>query len=412
MTEASTGARAGAPSALQHTGGIARSTLILMAIACGLSVAGNYFAQPLVEAIRTDLGLGPTLAGLVVTAAQAGYALGLVFLVPLGDLLERRRLAVILTALTALLLAFTAASSNGMMLLVGTALTGLCSVAAQIVVPYAATLAAPEAKGKAVGTVMSGLLLGILLSRTAAGLLAEAGTWRTVYWINAVLMAIMALALWRALPSLRTPTSLSYAALLRSVATLLRTEPVLRIRCYLGFFSFAAFGVLWTAIGFLLATAPYNWTEAAIGLFGLVGAAGALMAISAGRLADRGHVHWVTGAGALLLALSWIPMAAGTTSLIALLIGVIVLDLAVQAVHISNQNVVYAIRPEARNRLNSAYMTSYFLGGAIGSAVTSSVRVTYGWGGVCAVGALVSVLAFLVWAADRVRARHGGLPAA
>ncbi|UQA90551.1 MFS transporter [Streptomyces halobius] len=376
-----------------------------MAIACGLAVAGNYFAQPLVDAIRTDLGLGPTLAALVVTAAQAGYAVGLVFLVPLGDLLERRKLAVSLTALSALLLAVTAVSQNGVMLLAGTALTGLFSVAAQVVVPYAATLAAPEAKGKAVGTVMSGLLLGILLSRTAAGLLAEAGTWRTVYWVNSILMAIMAVALWFALPSLRTPAGLSYPALLRSVASLLRTEPVLRIRCYLGFLAFAAFGVLWTALGFMLASDPYNWDEAAIGLFGFVGAAGALMAISGGRLADKGYVHQVGGFGTVLLALSWIPMALGKTSLIALLVGVIVLDLAVQAIHLSNQNIVFAIKPEARNRLNSAYMTFYFLGGTFGSASTSTVRVTYGWGGVCILGALVSLLAVVIWGADQVRSR-------
>nr|WP_258175158.1 MFS transporter [Actinopolyspora mortivallis] len=376
-----------------------------MAVACGLSVAGNYFAQPLVEAIRSDLGVSATVAALVVTAAQAGYALGLVFLVPLGDLLERRKLAVALTALTALLLAVTSAAWNGPMLLVGTTLTGLFSVAAQVVVPYAATLAAPEERGRAVGTVMSGLLLGILLSRTVAGFLAEVGTWRTVYWVNAILMALMAVTLWKVLPALRAPSGLRYPALLRSTATLLRTEPVLRLRCAMGFLAFAAFGVLWTALGFVLASPPYGWSEGAIGLFGLVGAAGAAMAISAGRLADRGYVHRVSGAGAALLALSWLPMAAGKSSLAALLIGVIVLDLAVQAVHISNQNIVYALRPEARNRLNSAYMTSYFLGGALGSAITSTVRVDYGWSGVCLLGAIVSVLGVLVWIVDRVRAR-------
>ncbi|TJZ42522.1 MFS transporter [Streptomyces piniterrae] len=389
---------------------LGRGTLLLMSVAAGLSVAGNYFAQPLLDTIGRDLHLAASTAALVVTVAQVGYGLGLLLLVPLGDLLERRRLAVTLTLATALFLTVTASAPNAVLLLTGTALTGLTSVAAQVVVPYAATLAAPAERGRTVGTVMTGLLLGILLARTAAGLLAELGGWRTVYWVNAALMLLMALLLRLRLPALRTTVGLRYPALLRSTLALFGQEPVLRWRAVLGALTFAGFSVLWTAMAFLLSGPGYGWQESTIGLLGLVGAAGSLSASTAGRLADRGLVHRVTGVAAFLLLGSWGLLATagggGAWSLAALLVGVIVLDLSVQAVHVSNQNVVYGVRPEARNRLNSAYMTSYFVGGAIGSALTSAVWVAAGWGGVCGVGAGLAAAVVGVWGAERVRARR------
>lgn len=396
--------------------GLGRGTLLLMSVATGLSVAGNYFAQPLLNVIGHDLHLSTSTAALVVTVAQVGYALGLLLLVPLGDLLERRRLAVTLTAATAVFLTVTASAPNAALLLTGTALTGLTSVAAMVVVPYAATLAAPAERGRTVGTVMTGLLLGILLARTAAGLLADVGSWRTVYWVNAALMLIMALLLRLKLPALRTPAGLRYPALLRSMLGLFVQEPVLRRRAALGALIFAGFSVLWTALAFLMSGPSYGWQESAIGLLGLVGAAGSLSASAAGRLADRGLVHHVTGAGAFLLLGSWGLLAAGGSgggwSLAALLAGVIVLDLSVQAVHISNQNMVFGVRPEARNRLNSVYMTSYFAGGAAGSALTSVVWGTAGWSGVCALGASLAAVTVLVWAADLLRRRAPGSAAA
>ncbi|MFJ8674125.1 MFS transporter [Streptomyces sp. NPDC093589] len=386
---------------------LGRGTLLLMSTATGLSVAGNYFAQPLLDVIGRDLHLSSATAALVVTVAQVGYGLGLLLLVPLGDLLERRRLAVVLTTATAAFLTVTASAPNGALLLIGTALTGLTSVAAQVVVPYAATLAAPSERGRTVGTVMTGLLLGILLARTAAGLLAELGGWRTVYWVNAALMLLMALLLRLRLPTLRTTAGLRYPALLRSTLALFAQEPVLRWRAALGALVFAGFSVLWTAMAFLMSGPAYGWQESAIGLLGLVGAAGSLSASAAGRLADRGLVHRVTGVAAFLLLGSWGLLAAGGAggawSLVALLTGVVVLDGAVQAVHISNQNQVYAIRPEARNRLNSAYMTSYFVGGAVGSALTSVVWSAAGWGGVCTLGAALAAAAVAVWLAERLR---------
>lgn len=386
---------------------MSRGLLLLMSVATGLAVAGNYFAQPLLDLIGRELGLGATAAALVVTVAQAGYALGLILLVPLGDLMERRRLAVLLYAATAVFLLVSATAANGTVLLVGTALTALTSVGAQVVVPFAVSLASPAERGKVVGTVMTGLLLGLLLARTASGALSEVGGWRTVYWVNALLMALTAVLLRRFLPRLAGEGgSLTYPGLLRSTVAMFRYEPLLRWRAGIGALSMASFSVLWTALTFLLARHPYDWSESAIGLFGLAGAAGALAATVAGRLADRGHVQIVTGAGTLLLLASWAAVAAGARSLVWLLIGVIALDLAHQAVLNSTQNVIYALRPAARNRINSAFMTSFFVGGAAGSALTSVVWVSGGWTGVCVLGASLSAGTVVLWVLERITVRR------
>jgi len=383
--------------------GMSRGLLLLMSVATGLAVAGNYFAQPLLDLIGRELRLGPSLAALTVTAAQGGYALGLILLVPLGDLVERRGLAVSLYAATAVFLLVSATAANGTVLLASTALTALTSVGAQVLVPFAVTLAAPAERGRVVGTVMTGLLLGALLARTASGALSQLGGWRTVYWVNAVLMALMAVLLRVFLPQLAGDGGrLSYPRLLRSTVALFRYDPLLRWRAGIAALSMASLNVLWTALTFLLVRPPYGWSGSAIGLFGLVGAAGALTASVAGRLADRGHVQIVTGAGTVLLSASWLAIAAGARSLAWLLVGVIALDLAHKAVLNSNQNVVYALRPAARNRINSAFMTSFFAGGAVGSALTAVAWVRSGWTGVCVLGAAFSAGTLGLWVLERI----------
>ncbi|GGU93399.1 MFS transporter [Actinomadura cremea] len=384
---------------------MSRGLLLLMSTATGLAVANNYFAQPLLDLIADELGVTASAAALVVTAAQCGYALGLILLVPLGDLVDRRRLAVALYAATAVFLLVSATATSGAVLLAGTALTALTSVGAQVVVPFAATLAAPEERGKVVGTVMTGLMLGLLLARTASGALAELGGWRTVYWVSAVLMALMAVLLRVRLPRLAgDPERLSYAGLLRSTVAMLGYEPLLRWRAGIAALSLASFSVLWTAATLLLVRAPYGWSESAIGLFGLVGVVGALTASVAGRLADRGRVQAVSGAGTVLLVASWPLLAAGERSLVWLLAGVVLLDLAHQAVLNSSQNVVYALRPEARNRINSAFMTVFFVGGAVGSALTSVVWARGGWTGVCVLGGALSAGTVVLWGLERLTA--------
>ncbi|MGP4021612.1 MFS transporter [Saccharopolyspora sp. 5N708] len=378
-----------------------RGLLLLMAAATGLSVANNYFAQPLLDLLGRELRLSTTMAAMIATAAQVGYGLGLMLLVPLGDLVERRRLAVMLYAATAVFLLVSATAPNGALLLAGTVLTAFTSVAAQVVVPYAATLAAPGQRGRVISTVMTGLMLGALLSRAVSGGLAELGGWRTVYWVSAILIAAVAVLLWRFLPPLHTPIGLSYPALLRSTIALFRHEPVLRWRASLAALAFASFSVMWTALTFLLAGPQYGWSEAAIGLFGLVGAVGTVTTTVAGRLADHGYVQWVTGIGTAALTAAWLLIGAGGSSLGCLLGGVVVLNMANQAVLNSNQNVIYALRPEIRNRLNSALTTAYFAGGAAGSALGAVVWVRGGWAAVSVLGGVLACGTFVLWVLER-----------
>ncbi len=407
MAHSTDGARSRAlPRPLPESPASRRGPVLLMALAAGLSVAGNYFAQPLLDVIERNLHIGVTTAGLIVTAAQAGYALGLILLVPLGDVLERRRLAVWLFALTALFLLATAAAPNGPLLIAGTLLVALTSVGAQVVVPFAATLAAPEERGRVVGAVMSGVLLGGLFGRLASGALSELGGWRTAYWVNALLMAVMAVLLHIRLPRLPRAleaASMSYSGLLRSTLSLLRHEPLLRWRAGIGALSMASYSVQLTALTFLLTRSPFGWNAAAIGLFGLLGVIGVIGMNFAARLSDRGRVQAVSGTAAALLTVSWLPLLAGESSLPWLAAGVISLNIAQQAGLNSCQNVIYALRPEARNRINSGFMTLFFLGGAGGAALASVVWSRAGWGGVCLLGGSLAAGSLLLWILERVR---------
>jgi predicted MFS family arabinose efflux permease len=378
--------------------------VLLLAVACGAAVANNYYAQPLLHTIATAFGVSEATAGLLVTAGQAGYAVGLALLVPLGDLLERRRLIARLLVLTAVAQALAAAAPTFAVLASALALVGVTSVVAQIIVPMAASLATDSERGQVVGKVMSGLIIGILLARTVSGLIASVAGWRPVYVMAAAAMLLLAAVLYRALPEVEPSARISYRALLRSVLDLVREEPVLRQRMVLGAASLGCFSILWTPIAFLLSGPPYNYGTALIGLFGLAGLAGAAAAPAAGRLADRGRGHHATLGAIVILLGSWSLLDLGAHSLAALIAGIIALDLGVQALHISNQSAIYALRPQARSRLNTAYMVAYFLGGAVLSAVASLVYSTAGWNGICALGALTATAALGFWLATNRRA--------
>ncbi|MDF7662998.1 MFS transporter [Erwiniaceae bacterium L1_54_6] len=377
--------------------GLNSALVALMSVATGLAVASNYYVQPLLDTIAHQFNLSVSLAGFIVTTAQLGYACGLLLLVPLGDMLERRSLIVSMSLLAAGGMMITALSPSLPFMLLGTVVTGLFSVVAQMLVPLAATLAAPEKRGKVVGTVMSGLLLGILLARTAAGALAQLGGWRCVYWTASVLMILMALALWRFLPRYKQHVPLNYPQLLRSIFSLYAGNRVIRTRALTGCLSFANFSMLWTSMAFLLSAQPYGFNEGEIGLLGLVGAAGALAARQAGGLADKGKAKLTTSAGLLIMLVAWLVTALGAQHLLALIIGILLLDLAVQAVHITNQSVIYRHKPEARNRLNAGYMTSYFIGGALGSIISANAFHHAGWYGVCGAGVLFTLINLLIW---------------
>ena len=279
--------------------------VLLMAVACGAAVANLYYAQPLLNTIAHDFGTSDGTAGLLVTASQVGYAVGLVLLVPLGDLIERRRLITGVLVITALALAATAAAPTFDLLAAALLVVGVTSVVAQILVPLASTLAAESERGRVVGKVMSGLLIGILVARTASGLLAELGGWRLVFGVSAGLMVALTIVLRASLPPVRPTTDLSYPALLRSVGRLVAEQPTLRVRMVYGALQMGQFSVLWTTIAFLLAGKPYDYTEGTIGLFGLVGLGGALVAQVAGRLADQGRHHMSTGLFFALMLASW-----------------------------------------------------------------------------------------------------------
>lgn len=378
----------------------------VFAIATGQAVASNYLAQPLLEEIRRELHLSTAVAGLIVTTAQVGYAAGLVLLLPLGDLLERRRLITGLAAVTALGLAAAGFAPSIGVFLGAAGLIGFTSVMAQLLVPFAAGLSPDAERGRVVGLVMSGLLIGILLARTASGLVAQVGGWRTVYWGAAALMLVQMAVLRFKLPAYRERVALSYPRLLKSVLEIVRAEPVLRWRAVYGALSFAGFSVLWTTLAFLLSRPPYGYGQATIGLFGLIGAAGAATATLAGRFSDRGWKNAATGVTCVLLLAAFVVLWRGSTSLAALVVGIMVLDIGAQGVHITNQGEIYRLRAEARSRITSFYMMSCFTGGAVGSSTAAFVYGSSGWHGVCLLGAGYGLAATVWWMLEMAAARR------
>lgn len=377
-----------------------RRQVLALATGAGASVANLYYAQPLLQEIARTFHAGAGAAGLVVTATQVGYAAGLLFLVPLGDLVERRRLVATVLVGTAGTLAAAAAAPTLPLFAAALLLVGIASVVAQVLVPFAADLAPDGERGRVVGTVMTGLLLGILLARTAAGLVAQAGGFRAIYALSAVLMVVMAALLRRALPEHKPAAAaarLGYPQLLRSISCLLRDLPVLRRRAAYGALLFASFSVFWTALAFLLSGPPYGYNQSTIGLFGLVGAAGALAASLAGRAGDRGLTRPATGFSIALTLASFALLAAGGRSLVALLAGILALDFGVQGAQVLNQGEIYRLRPDARSRITTAYMTCYFAGGALGSVGAGAAFQRWGWAGICAMGACFSALALTIW---------------
>jgi len=382
---------------------LTQAMVLLFALSCGVSVANLYYAQPVLESIARTFGATSGTAGLIVTFAQIGYALGLAFLVPLGDLLSRRRLVPTVLVVTAVGLTVSALAPDiGVLVAVGLVVGG-GSVAAQLLIPMAASLADDRSRGHVVGVVMSGLLLGILLARTVSGIVAEVSSWRVVYAMAAVLTLVLAVVLSRLLPPEGERPRIGYGSLLRSTVTLMRTETLLRRRAFFGALGFAAFSVFWTTMAFLLAGAPYHYSELTIGLFGLVGAGGALCANVAGRWADRGWTTTTTLVFAALVGISFLPLWLGRSSLAMVIVGILVLDVGVQGLQVTNQSMIYRLAPHARSRVNSGYMVCYFFGGAVGSAVGAWVYESHRWAGVCVLGGAIGLVAVVAAVVDAVR---------
>jgi predicted MFS family arabinose efflux permease len=380
-----------------------RSLMLLFAIASGLSVANVYYAQPLLDALARDFNISHAVVGGVVTATQIGCALALLLLVPLGDRVERRRLmAIQLLALVAAL-ATVGMAASASVLLAGMLGVGMLGTAmAQGLIAYAASAAAPNEQGRVVGAAQSGLFVGLLLARVFAGGVSDVAGWRGVYFCSAVLMLAVALPLWRRLPVLAvTPSTISYPRLLGSMYLLLRQEKVLQVRGVLAMLMFAAFNIFWSALVLPLSAPPYGFSHTAIGAFGLVGALGALVAVRAGQWADRGYGQRTSIAALLVLLLAWGPLSLMAWSLWALVLGIVLLDLGGQALHVTNQSMIFRTGLEAHSRLIGLYMLFYAVGSALGAISTTATYARAGWQGVCVLGASISLLALVFWCATR-----------
>ena len=393
--------------------GVAEKTLsagmtTLLAAACGLTAANVYYAQPLIGLIAPAVGLGDRAASLIVTVTQVGYCIGLILLVPLGDLIENRALTfwTLLADVVALLAAALAPSA--LAFLSAALFIGVASVATQMLVPIAAHLAPDATRGRTIGNVMSGLLLGIMLARPVSSLIADVFGWRAVFGLSALAITALAFALRARLPERAPKVDHGYVTLIASLWTLLRDTPVLRRRAAYQAALFAAFSLYWTAVPLELAGPAFGLSQRGIALFAFAGAAGALAAPIVGRIADRG---WSVGATAVSMAMvaAAFPVAridAGG-SLIALLAGAVLLDAGVQGNQVVSQRVIYALGDQARSRLNGLYIAMFFVGGAVGSSIASLAFASGGWERVSWIGMVFPLIALALFAGELLRPARG-----
>ncbi len=391
------------PMAEPKPSGISQKMVWILSVACAMSVANLYYNQPLLADMGRTFSVSESAVGFIATLAQLGFAAGLLFIVPLGDSFDRRNLITLtLIAVIISLLGVAFAPSIGL-LAVASFVVGVTTVTPQIIVPFAASLAQPEQRGRVVGTVMSGLLIGILLARTVSGFVGAHLGWRAMYWIAAAMMVILAITLRVLLPKEKPRSSMNYAGLLRSLWGLFRTEPVVRETGIFGALAFAAFSVFWVTLVFFLGTPPYHYGSEVAGLFGLVGVVGALAASNVGKLADRINPRIITGIMIGIALAAFLVFWLFGQMLWGLIVGVILLDLGTQGAHISNQARVFSLNGEARSRLNTIYMVAYFIGGSLGSLLGAYAWSIGHWNGVCAVGTLLLAAALVV---HIVKGRH------
>jgi predicted MFS family arabinose efflux permease len=381
---------------------ITAAMALLFAVACGLAVANVYYAQPLLDTLAATFSIRPATVGIVITITQVGYGLGLLLVVPLGDLIDRRQLIVGQSLLSVIALLCVALAPSAAVLLPAMAAVGLLAVVTQVLVAYAALMAPPGERGRVVGIVTSGIIVGILLARAVSGTLSDLVGWRSVYLVSAAATLVVSGLLWKALPRRALPSvRISYLQLIRSVFTLFAEEPVLRIRAVLAMLIFMAITMLLTPMVLPLTSPPFSLSHTQVGLFGLAGAAGAMGAARAGRQADRGRAQRTTGIGLSVMLLSWGLIAMLPWSIWAMVVGVVTIDFGLQSVHVANQSLIYRVRPEAQSRLTAGYMIFYSIGSATGSIVSTMLYAHGGWNIVCLAGALTSGLALAFWAMTR-----------
>ncbi len=383
-----------------HAGGLPKSLKFLFAVASGLAVANAYFAHPLLDVIADDLSLPRSMIGFAVGATQIGYGLGLIFLVPLGDIVDRRKLVISQSLLSVFALIAVGCAPTGTMLFSALAVVGFLAVVTQAFVAFAASLASPNERGAIVGTVTSGIVIGILLARTIAGTLVDVAGWRSVYLLSAALTGLITLLLVHFLPSQpKTGRVIPYPDLIISLFTLLLTERALRIRGTLGMLIFAEITILLTPLVLPLSDPPYSLSHSAIGLFGLAGAAGALAASRAGGWTDQGLGEQATGAALSMMLVAWLLIGLLPYSIMFLIVGVVVIDFGLQAAHVINQGLIYRERPEAQSRLTAAYMIFYSVGSAAGASASTAIYAAWGWSGVSLLGGLIATISIIFWRA-------------
>lgn len=381
---------------------LTRPVLTLFAFAAGLAVANAYFAHPLLDVMADDLGLSKTSAGQIVGATQLGYFLGLILIVPLGDLFDRRKVIIVQSLLSAAALGLVSLANSAAMLMVSIAAVGMLAVLTQAFVAYAASLTRPSERGRVVGFVTSGIVIGILSARAVAGFLTDLSGWRSVYLLSGAITLLITALLFKLLPhQTKQAGRLSYLRLVGSTFKLIVDEPLLRTRGVLALLIFANVTTLLTPLVLPLSAPPFSLSHSQVGLFGLAGIAGALAASRAGRWTDLGFGQATTGIALTLMLVAWLPIAALEHSILWLVLGVLILDFGLQAVHVANQAMIYRVRPEAQNRLTAAYMLFYSLGSATGSSLSTIAYAHAGWSGVCLMGAAISLASLVFWLATR-----------
>lgn len=371
----------------------------LLAFTAGAVVANLYYNQPLLPQIGRAFGILDGRVGLVSTASQMGYAAGLLFFVPLGDAIERRKLIVFLLGCVATALAAAAAAQNVVWLGIASFAIGATTIVPQLVIPFAAGLVEPSGRGRIVGRVMGGLLIGILAARVIAGAVGAIAGWRAMFALASALMVLLAFVLSRRLPREEPRTAVSYRELMSSLVTVARTQPIVRDAGIIGALNFFAFSAFWTTLAFRLELRPLHYGSAVAGAFGLVGIVGASAAPLVGRLADKRTPRSTVGLGLIIVAASFGLFTLAGATIAGLVVGVILLDAGMQAIGVSNQTRIYRLRADLHSRLNTVYMVTYFTGGSLGSATGVWAWDRRQWSGVCAVslGALaLAAIAYLV----------------
>lgn len=378
---------------------LSNTKVLFMAACTGLIVANLYYCQPLIVLIAEEFKITETNAGTIAYLTQAGYAIGLFFMVPLGDKIERKKQILITTFASIIALIIAATAKSFLVLEIASFLIGATSIVPQLILPLAASLSQPEKRGKVVGTIMSGLLVGILLSRTLSGFIGEIWGWRSMFWIAAGICLLLFFVIQKQFPYNKPDFQGSYGKLIQSLFTLIKTQPLLREATLINMFCFAQFGAFWTTMVLLLSKEPFSFNSATIGLFGIIGASGALAAPLVGKLGDKGNSRVAVGYGCLMMLASFIVFYFSEGSIFGIIIGIVLIDIGLQGVHISNQTRVYSMLPEARNRMNTVYMSFSFLGTALGSAYGLLLWKIGEWHAVTLGCILLAVFALIVYGA-------------